>query len=141
VFFHVGNCELFGTELDEPYVNNVTCNFFTTDPDPATVAKARIKKFKLSGRYDKVAEEYEKIGDAEKAAEARSMGKVACVQPTDLDSLVQQLVERGQTLTYFCVHCGVSLKVGAKNEPQKSCPNCKYDLSAIDIAKLISQHL
>jgi hypothetical protein len=31
--------------------------------------------------------------------------------------------------------------VGAKNEPLKTCPNCKYDLSAIDLTKLINQHL
>jgi rubrerythrin len=141
VFFNISSCELFGTELDEPYVNNATCEFFTTSSDPETVAKAKIKKFEMTGRFEDAAQEYEKIDMPEKAQEARSMGKVAPVPVTDLDELVKQLAQRGQTLTYFCCHCGVALRVGAKNEPLKTCPNCKYDLSAIDLAKLINQHL
>ncbi len=141
VFFHGGNCELFGTELDEPYVANIACGYFTTTTDPETVARARIKKFEMSGRFEDAAKEYEKIGKPELAEEARAKSGTAPVMPTDLDSLIQQLSQRGQTLTYFCVHCGRPLKVGAKDEPVKECPHCKYDLSAIDVAKLISQHL
>ncbi len=141
VFFNVGSCELFSTDLDEPYVQSATCEFFTTNPDPATVAKARIKKFEMTGRYEDAAKEYEKIGMPEKAAEARSMAKVAPVPLTDVNELIKLLTQRGQTLTYYCCHCGAPLKVGAKHEPLKTCPNCNYDLSAIDLATLINQHL
>jgi hypothetical protein len=141
VFFHIGSCELFDTELDEPYVNSATCEFFTTNPDPETVSKAKIKKYELTGRFEEAAQEYEKINLPQKAAEARKKAKNAPPPPTDLESLIKMLGQRGQTLTYFCVHCGAPLKVGAKNEPAKSCPKCKYDLGAIDVAKLISQHL
>jgi hypothetical protein len=140
VFFNVSTCELFGTELDEPYVNSATCEYFTTNPDPATVSKARIKKFEMTGRYEDAAKEYEKIGMPEKAAEARSMGKVA-VPVTDLNELVKQLSERGQAITYYCCHCGEPLKIGAKHEVLKTCPSCKYDLTVIDLAKLINQHI
>ncbi len=141
VFFHSGNCELFGTELDEPYVANATCDYFTTSTDPETVAKARIKKFEMSGRFEDAAKEYEKIGKPKLAKETRAKSGNAPVVATDLESLIKALSQRGQTLTYFCVHCGAPLKVGAKNEPATACPNCKYDLSAVDVAKLISQHL
>ena len=141
VFFNVSSCELFSTELDEPYVNSATCEFFTTNPDPETVAKARIKKFEMTGRFEDAAREYEKIGMPEKAAEARSMAKVATGPITDIDELIKLLAQRGHALTYYCCHCGAPLKVGAKYEPLKACPNCKYDLSAIDLAKLINQHL
>lgn len=140
VFFNVSSCELFGTELDEPYVNSATCEFFTTNPDPAIVAKARIKKFETTGRYEDAAKEYEKIGMPEKAQKARRMGK-ATVPLTDVNELVKLLTQRGQALTYYCCHCGAPLKIGAKHEPLKTCPNCKYDLTVIDLAKLINQHL
>ena len=141
VFFNLSTCELFNNELEEPYVNSATCEFFTTNPDPETLAKVRIKKFEMSGRYEDAAKEYEKIGMPEKAEEARRIGKVAALPLTDINELVKLLAQRGQTLTYYCCHCGAPLKIGAKQEPLKTCPNCKYDLSAIDLAKLINQHL
>lgn len=64
-----------GTELEEPYVNSATCGYFTTSSDPETVAKARIKKFEMTGRYEDAAKEYEKLGMTEKAEETRSKGK------------------------------------------------------------------
>jgi hypothetical protein len=118
VFFHRGSCELYGTELDEPYVQNIKCEFFTTSKDPAVVARAK-----------------------EKAESTRKKIKENPSRPLTIDELVEELSKRGQTLTYFCCHCGAPLKVGAKQEPQKTCPNCTYDLSAINLAKLISQHI
>ena len=141
VFFHVGTCELYGTELDEPYLQNQKCDFFTTSTDPQKVAMARIKKFEMTGHFEKAAQEYEKLGMKEKAEEARQIVKAKPARILDIDELVAQLTEKGQTLTYFCCHCGAPLKVGAKQEIQKTCSNCKYDLSAIDLAKLINQHL
>ncbi len=118
VFFHVGTCGLYGTELDEPYLQNLKCEFFTTSTDPATVAAVK-----------------------EKAEAARKKVKDNPTRPLTIDELIEHLAKRGQTLTYFCCHCGAPLKVGANHEIQKTCPNCKYDLSAIDLSKLISQHL
>jgi len=43
VFFHVGTCELFGTELDEPYVQSARCEYFTTNPDSAVVADVKAR--------------------------------------------------------------------------------------------------
>jgi hypothetical protein len=118
VFFDMGTCGLYGTDLDEPYVQNAKCEFFTTSTDPAVVAQVK-----------------------ERAAASRKKMKAHTSKPLTIDELIVELTERGQTLTYFCCHCGVPLKVGAKNEIQKSCPNCKCDLSVMDMAKLISQHL
>jgi hypothetical protein len=141
VFFNSGTCEILSTELEEPYVNSSTCTFFTTDTNPETVAKARIKKFEMSGRFEEAAKEYEKIGQKDEAAEAREKAKNKPVPNYSLEELLSQLNERNQTLTYYCVHCGEALKVGAKQELQTSCPHCKYDLSAIDLTKLINQHI
>jgi len=140
-FFNSGNCELFSTELDEPYVNSATCTFFTTDKKPEVVAKARIKKFEMSGRFEDAARELEKLGLTEEAAKAKEKAQNQPAPTNDINELIAQLSQRGQTLTYYCVHCGEPLKVGAKQEIQKSCPKCKYDLSAIDMAKLINQHI
>ncbi len=141
VFFNLDTCELFGTELDEPYVNSTTCEFFTTNQDPAAASKARIKKFEMSGRFEDAAREYEKLGMVEKASEARSKSTVKSAPITDIGELIKLLGHRGQTLTYYCIHCGEPLKVGINHEVLKSCPRCKYDLSAVDLAKVINQHL
>lgn len=141
VFFNVSSCELFGTDLEEPYLQNASCQYFTTDADPVCVGMARIKKFEMTCRFEEAAKEYEKLGMQEKADEVRKKVKKSAVVSLDVDALIGQLVERGQTLTYFCCHCGAPLKVGAKHEVQKSCSKCHYDLSAIDMARLINQHL
>ncbi|MCW3995318.1 MAG: hypothetical protein NWE98_04105 [Candidatus Bathyarchaeota archaeon] len=141
VFFNSTSCELFGTELEEPYVQSQSCEFYTTNPDPQSVAKARIKKFEMSGRFEQAAQEYEKLGLPEKAEQTRRKTKDAPTEVKDVDALIEQLALRGQTLVYYCCHCGGLLRVGAKHKPQDTCPNCKYDLSAIDLAKLINQHL
>ncbi len=78
-FFHSGNCELYGTELDEPYVQSARCEFFTTSKDPADIARAK-----------------------EKADAARGKFKEKSSQPLTLEELVAELTKRGQTLTYFC---------------------------------------
>jgi hypothetical protein len=141
VFFNISSCELFSTELEEPYVNSATCGYFNTNPSPEIVAKARIKKFEMAGRFENAAKEYEKLGLTEKAQEARENAKNLPAPSCDVDELVKQLAERGQTLVYYCCHCGKPLKIGAKQEPLKTCPDCKCDLTVIDLAKLINQHL
>jgi hypothetical protein len=140
VFFNVSTCDLFKTDLDEPYINSTTCNFFTTDTNPETISKARIQKFEMSGRFEDAAREYEKLGLHQKASEAKLRAKSQPTPISDVKELVVQLTKRGQTITYYCCHCGERLKVGAKNPVQEVCPHCKYDLGIIDLAKLINHH-
>jgi len=141
VFFNVSACELLNTELEEPYVKSASCGYFNTSTDPKTVTKARIKKLEMSGRFENAAKEYEKLGMTQKAQETREKAKNLPPPSNDVNELVKQLDERGQTLTYYCCHCGEQLKIGAKHESLKNCPKCTCDLTVIDLAKLINQHL
>ena len=55
--------------------------------------------------------------------------------------LVKALSKKGQTLTYYCCHCGAPLKIGVKApEIQNTCPRCQGDLEIINLAKFIKQH-
>ena len=141
VFFNLSTCELFNNELEEPYVKSTSCGYFTTSKDPEVVAKARIKKFEMTGRFENAAKEYEKLGKAKQAEEMRKKAKNQPPPTSDVNELVKQLSERGQALNYYCCHCGEQLKIGAKHEQLKTCPKCNCDLSVIDLAKLINQHL
>jgi hypothetical protein len=119
VFFQSGACDLYGTELDEPYLQSATCEGFTTSKDPSVVAHAKER--------------------AEAARKHRREQHLA--KPLSFDEAIAELNKKGQTLTYYCCHCGVPLKVGGSVEVQKTCPKCKNDLSVIALGKLISQHL
>ncbi len=56
--------------------------------------------------------------------------------------LVKKLAEKGQTITYYCCHCGAPIKIGAKSpEIKKFCPRCNSDLELINLNKLIKKHL
>jgi hypothetical protein len=77
----------------------------------------------------------------EKTGHTRPREKETTVSHTDVKNLVRQLADRGKTLTYYCCHCGASLRVGAEStEVFEICPSCGYSLEALDLAKLISQH-
>jgi len=141
VFFNIDSCELFSTELEEPYLQKLKCEYFTDEPDPTKVARARIKKFEMAGRFEAVAEEYEKIGMTKEAQEARNRIENQTTPNIGIDVLLEQMSKRGQILTYYCCHCGSQLRIGGKYEISKTCPKCKLDLTVIDIAKLISQHI
>ena len=95
----------------------------------------------MAGRFEDAAREYEKIGMKDKAEETLNKAKETPKQVFTLKEAVDQLNQRGQILTYYCCHCGTPLKLDPMRDILKSCPKCKYDLSAIDIAKLINQHL
>jgi hypothetical protein len=75
------------------------------------------------------------------AQEARNRIENQTTPKIGIDVLLEQMSNRGQILTYYCCHCGSQLKIGGKYEISKTCPKCKLDLTVIDIAKLISQHL
>jgi hypothetical protein len=101
-----------------------------------------IANLEKAGRYEEAALECEKLGMLEKAGQLRRKGKEVTVLHIDVNSLIRQMADRGQTLTYHCCHCGAPLRVGAKSEEVfKICPNCGYSLEVIDLAKLINQHL
>ena len=56
-------------------------------------------------------------------------------------ALIKTVSEKGQTLTYYCCHCGAPLKIGLKaTRVQKTCPSCGGDLEIINLSKLINQH-
>jgi hypothetical protein len=56
-------------------------------------------------------------------------------------ALVKKLADKGQTLTYYCCHCGAPIKIGAKSpEMQSTCPKCKGDLEIVNLSKFIKQH-
>ena len=72
--------------------------------------------------------------DKKKEKELTQMQKEA-------SALAKNLSHKGQTLTYYCCHCGAPLKIGARApEIQKTCPRCKGDLEIINLSKFIKQH-
>jgi NAD-dependent SIR2 family protein deacetylase len=72
--------------------------------------------------------------DKKKSKELTPMQKEAI-------ALVKNLSDKGQSLTYYCCHCGTPLKIGARApEIQKTCPRCKGDLEIINLSKFIKQH-
>lgn len=103
----------FGVE--DFYVQAEQCNHFTIKKvEPKT---SKIKKSESDGRHEEAA------------------------LHVDVNSLVKNLAERGQTLTYYCCHCGAPLKIGAKSvKVQKTCPHCGCDLEVINLGKFINQH-
>ena len=101
-----------------------------------------IERLELAGRYEDAAREYEKLGMFEKAGDTRKKDKQITVLHVDVNALVKNLAEKGQTLTYYCCHCGAPLKIGAKSvEVRKTCPHCGYDLEVINLGKFINQHV
>jgi hypothetical protein len=53
-------------------------------------------------------------------------------------SSVKNLVKSGQTLIYYCPHCGAPLKIEAKSSQiQKFCTRCRGDLGVLDMGKLV----
>jgi hypothetical protein len=141
------SCELTGNKLKpisigyrDYFVQAEKCAYYTGEE--TRNAQKTIENFEKAGRYEEAAQECERLGMLEKAGQLRRKGKEVTVLHIDVNSLIRQLADRGQTLTYHCCHCGAPLRVGAKSEEvSKICPNCGYSLEVIDLAKLINQHL
>jgi hypothetical protein len=77
----------------------------------------------------------------EKKGSSKKKDKELTQTQKEAAALAKNLSEKGQTLTYYCCHCGAPLKISGKaSEIQKNCPRCKGDLEIIDLAKLIKQH-
>lgn len=141
------SCELTGSKLKpvsigirDYFVQAEKCAHYTDEK--TRDGQKMIENLEKAGRYEEAAQECEKLGMLEKAGQLRRKGKEITVLHIDVNSLIRQLADRGQTLTYHCCHCGAPLRVGAKSEEVfKICPNCGYSLEVIDLAKLINQHL
>jgi hypothetical protein len=117
------------------FVDAEKCGDFSTDKD---VAVTEIKKLESQGKFEEAAAAYDRWGMDQQAAAARKK----IIKPTgDADVLVKNLAKTGQTLTYYCPHCGTQLKIGAKaTQIPKFCTSCKGDLSILDLSKFIEQH-
>lgn len=141
-YFSAEACKKKGKKLDAVTVGYTTyfvqaekCGDFSSDKE---VALAEIKKLETQGKYEEAAAGYDRWGMTAEAQAAR--GKMP-VTSTDTEDTVKNLTKSGRTLTYYCPHCGMPVKVGAKSpQVQKFCPRCKGDLSVVDLGKFVEQH-
>jgi hypothetical protein len=141
-YFAVDKCKKRGEKLEPVTVGYNTyfvqaegCGDFSNDKD---VVVAEIKKLEAQGKYEEAAAGYDRWGMREEANAAMSKARRPTVETV---ASVKTLMKTGQTVTYYCPHCGAQLKVGAKApQVQKFCTRCKGDLSVIDLNKLIEQH-
>ena len=114
-YFSADTCKKNGKKLEavtvgftEYFVEAENCGDYSTDKE---VALAEIRKLEKQGKFEEAASAYERWGMTEEAEAA----KKRIVSSVDKDALLKSLVKKGQTLTYYCPHCGTQLKVGAKN--------------------------
>ena len=141
--FSEENCKKTSTKLSPStigyntyFVQAENCKYLSTDKQDFL---EQAKKLEAEGKHEEAASQYEKLAMPEKAEEARK--KMTPTTPIDASSSVKTLTKKGQTITYYCCHCGAPLKIGAKAEKiQKTCPSCKGDLEVINLGKLIKQH-
>ena len=145
--FDKDSCELTGSKLTptsigyrDYFVQAEKCAHYKEEEIDSE--QKAVENLEKAGRYEEAAQEWEKLGMLERAEHIRQKQEEMTALRDNLNSLIRQLVDRGQTLTYHCCHCGTPLEVGAKSEEAlKICPNCGYSLEAIDMAKLINQHM
>ena len=143
-YFSNEKCKKKGKQLESVTVGYNTyfvqaekCGDFSTDKD---VALAEIKKLEAKGQLEEAAAEYDRWGMTEEAEAARKKTPSKTISE-DASAFVKNLVKTGQTLTYYCPHCGTPLKIGAKSpQIQQFCTRCKGDLQVINLGKLIKQH-
>jgi len=119
----------------EYYPEAEGCASFSTDKE---VAMAEIHKLEKQGKFEDAADAYDRWG---MTVEAQAARRKAPATKSGIEQKIKELAKSGQTLTYYCPHCGTQLKVGAKNQTvQKFCNNCHGDLSVVDLEKLVEQH-
>jgi len=145
--FDENSCKVTGSKLepitigiDAFFTEAEKCTYYTDEEIESE--KKTVENLEKAGRYEEAAQECEKLGMLEKAGQLRRTGKEITVLHVDVNTLIKQLADRGQTLTYYCCYCGAPLKIGIEtSHVLKSCPHCGYSLEVIDLAKLIKQHL
>lgn len=77
----------------------------------------------------------------EKKGTAKKKEKELTEPQKETAALVKKLSDKGQTLTYYCCHCGAPIKIGSKSpQIQNTCPRCKGDLEIVNLSKFIKQH-
>jgi len=143
--FDEDSCKLSGSKLTptsigymDYFVQAEKCVYYKEEVESEQKDVVNLKK---AGSYDEAAQMREKLGMPERKRLRQKREEITASRE-DLNSLIRQLVDRGQTLTYYCCHCGTPLEVGAKSEEVlKICPNCGYSLEVIDMAELINQHM
>jgi hypothetical protein len=146
IHFTDESCQVTGEKLVatsvgmSPYfLQRMKCQHFLVNSE-SNIIEVKIKNLEAQGCFEQAAQEYEKLGMTEKAEATRKKASETSVPQADADALVKQLAKKGQTLTYYCCHCGAPLKIGAKKELLQNCLKCGGDLTIINLAKLISQH-
>jgi DNA-directed RNA polymerase subunit RPC12/RpoP len=95
------------------------------------------------GRYEEAAYIYEELGMLEKARGMRQKAREATVVTVDLNKLIEQLGERGFTITYHCSSCGGPLKIDGETNAQaiKFCSYCGARIETIDLNRFIKSKL
>jgi DNA repair ATPase RecN len=142
--FDEDSCKLIGNKLTpmsigyrDYFVQAEKCVYYKEEIESEQKTVDNLEK---AGNYEEAAQICEELGMTERAKYLRQKQEEITASLDNINSLIRQLIERGQTLTYHCCHCGTSLKIGAKSvEVLRICPNCGYSLEAIDMAKLINQ--
>jgi len=144
--FEKDSCKLTGNKLtptsigyNDYFVQAEKCTYYKEEVETEQKAVDNLEK---AGNYEEAAKMCEELGMPERAKNLRQKQEEITVSRNNLNSLIRQLADRGQTLTYHCCHCGTPLEIGAKSmEVLIICPNCGYSLEVIDMAKLINQHM
>ena len=141
-YFSVESCKKDGRKLEcvtvgftDYYPAAEKCGSFSTDKE---VAMTEVRKLEKQGKFKEAAEVYDRWGMTSEARESRQK---APDDNGDVDQMVKDLAKSGQTLTFYCPHCGVPIKVGMKNQtvPQV-CTRCRGDLGVLNMGKFIEQH-
>jgi len=120
------------------FVQAENCKNYSDNKDEAL---GEIKKLEAAGKYEDAACAYEKLGMDEEAEKVRKKEKHKTpAAQGNINTLVENLVKSGQTLTYYCTFCGRPLKIGAKSpKVHRTCPYCGGGLEIIDLARFIRQ--
>jgi predicted Rdx family selenoprotein len=116
------------------------CGFF--DEESCKKAKVALAPVKAGfNTYFVQAETCKDYTTEKKANPDKKKEKELTPTQKEAIALAKNLSQKGQSLTYYCCHCGAPLKIGARApEIQKTCPRCKGDLEIINLSKFIKQH-